>query len=224
MPGNEWYYVQGGRRFGPVAFQLLQQLAAAGEINPGDSIWSADAPERAVPARNWPGLFVRGTESQRTINSAIPAATPPASTPSSIGRFLLKGFMGICTTVGVYIIGIVVFGLVWGRSGTPSNPLPLETKFRTSLLGRGMVLQLKNLNPNRPLDNLVLTVTAAGGEKAGRSTFELKRPLESGVEMELGWIELHGWELAPGETIQISHALGSYEPLVLTVPTKTVSR
>ncbi len=53
---QEWYYTLGGKRVGPVSQEQLQQMAATGQLGPGEKVWRTDFPGW-VPARSVPGLF-----------------------------------------------------------------------------------------------------------------------------------------------------------------------
>ena len=36
---NQWYYTRNGQQMGPVAFELLKQLASSGQLAPTDLVW-----------------------------------------------------------------------------------------------------------------------------------------------------------------------------------------
>ena len=41
----EWFYAQGGDRFGPVSGDYLKQLAVAGRLQPSDLVWCEGEPD-----------------------------------------------------------------------------------------------------------------------------------------------------------------------------------
>lgn len=51
-----WYYVKGGSPIGPVAFAVLKEMAAMGQLAPEDLVW-AEGTADWVPARTVPDLF-----------------------------------------------------------------------------------------------------------------------------------------------------------------------
>jgi GYF domain 2/ABC-2 type transporter len=53
---TEWYYSQGSERSGPVADEVLKQLADTGQLHPSDLVWSEREPDW-MPAFRIPGLF-----------------------------------------------------------------------------------------------------------------------------------------------------------------------
>jgi hypothetical protein len=74
--GQDWYYARDGKHVGPVTEARLQQLAAEGQLRPGDMIWRAGL-DNWVPACSVVRLF---RAPSRT--AALPADAP---------RFLCPG-------------------------------------------------------------------------------------------------------------------------------------
>ena len=60
---SEWYYSQGGERFGPVSDVDLNQLAAAGRLQPSDLVWCEGEPDWK-PASQVPSLFRRSSSGE----------------------------------------------------------------------------------------------------------------------------------------------------------------
>lgn len=55
---TDWYYADGDKRFGPVAYEQLVQLVIAGRLDPRDLVWNESMTEWS-PAGSIPGLFQR---------------------------------------------------------------------------------------------------------------------------------------------------------------------
>jgi len=71
MPDTVWYYHHAGTRSGPVSLEQLRQVAAAGELEPGDLVWQQGTPDWVL-ARTVEGLF-----------GAEPTPLPPPPTASA---------------------------------------------------------------------------------------------------------------------------------------------
>ena len=56
MANGEWYYASGGQQQGPVPLDTLRQMLAAGQVQPGDLVWTQGMPNWS-PANNVPGLM-----------------------------------------------------------------------------------------------------------------------------------------------------------------------
>ncbi len=54
--GPTWYYVRNKQQVGPVSFEEMQRLAAAGQIIPTDLVWQAGT-QKWVMANSVPALF-----------------------------------------------------------------------------------------------------------------------------------------------------------------------
>src|SRR4051812_13464511 len=67
---DTWYYAQSGQQYGPVSGVQLQQLAAAGRLQPGDLVWQEGTPNW-VPAPTVANLMPAPLQ-------AGPAPAPPA--------------------------------------------------------------------------------------------------------------------------------------------------
>jgi hypothetical protein len=74
----EWFYTEQGQQRGPVTFELLQQLASAGQLRPTDMVWKNGMPQW-LPASSQAGLFGGGA-------AARPAAAPRDSTAEPRAR------------------------------------------------------------------------------------------------------------------------------------------
>lgn len=122
----------------------------------------------------------------------------------------------------LYLVAAIGAALFLDRS-PPKPELPVDVSFRTSDVGKGMVLKMRNTS-SAPLKDLSFTITNQGGKKAGEISKVLLKPLEPQATFEVGWVELGGWELSPGETIKIWMPSGNYKPIEVTVPAKAPSR
>lgn len=71
----QWWYERHGAQQGPVAFAVLQDLAASGELKRSTLVWSAGMPgwvrAETIPELDWPGSQV-----------IAEGATPPAPAPA----------------------------------------------------------------------------------------------------------------------------------------------
>ena len=58
----DWHYVKNGKQQGPVAFEVLQRLAASGELKENDEVWWQGSEFDWIAARNVPALFSKAVE------------------------------------------------------------------------------------------------------------------------------------------------------------------
>ncbi|MGE3804275.1 MAG: trypsin-like peptidase domain-containing protein [Gemmataceae bacterium] len=101
-----WLYTTGGKRQGPVSWQQLQQLAASGQLQPEDQVWTKGM-SRACPAQQVQGLFVAGNA----------AAAPPAEPAAPRWKRALVESQEIARATGVQTIRPLRYGrnVVQGR-------------------------------------------------------------------------------------------------------------
>jgi len=128
-----------------------------------------------------------------------------------------------CGIVFVLYMAVALGVGLFTDRGPPKAELPVDVSFRTSDLGKGMVLKMRNTS-QVPLKDLSFTITSQGGKQAGEISKTLMKPLEPQATFEVGWAELGGWELSPGESIKIWLPTGNYKPIQVTVPAKAPSR
>jgi hypothetical protein len=82
---TQWWYERHGAQQGPVAFAVLQDLAAAGELKRSTLVWTAGMPgwvhAETIPELDWPG-------SQIIAEGSTPQAPAPAlgAPPPFFGR------------------------------------------------------------------------------------------------------------------------------------------
>lgn len=229
-----WYYSKNGQRLGPFGFTQLRQMAAAGVILPHDHVLrEGDADWQK--AADVPGLFPPGqAQPQPTPDTQGTAA--PAPEPGLWGTFTgsLEGVFRLtakiagwgCGTLFV-LYAVLMIGVGLWKNTQKSNPpqpdLPLRVTFRTSDVGKGMVMQVTNTS-GAPLKDISFSVTSVGGKEAGQIVRVIRAPIKPNDPWEIGWMELDGWELRPGETVKIWHSTLNYKPLVVTVPVKAAGR
>src|SRR6185369_13495197 len=70
---SNWFYRKSGQDFGPIPSSALKQLAAIGQLSPGDAVRREDM-EKWTTARKVQGLFAEGSEVQ---------ARPPSTQASA---------------------------------------------------------------------------------------------------------------------------------------------
>jgi hypothetical protein len=74
---EHYYFSQGGKEFGPFSAAELRKLAAAGRIQPADSVWR-EGTEQRVPAARVKNLFAAPPPPTRPPGTS---ATPPDARP-----------------------------------------------------------------------------------------------------------------------------------------------
>lgn len=98
------------------------------------------------------------------------------------------------------------------RAGSP----PVEFSFRKSQIPtRGMVVGVKNASPSETLTGLTVEVRSPGEETTRSHVVEKEiKPRDS---ITIGWVELDGWKLKPGDEVSATVA-GYMDPKTVTVP------
>ncbi len=72
---DQWHYARQGQQFGPVSGEQLRQLAASGQLQPGDMVWKQGMAAWS-PASSVQGLFA--APAQPVTPSSAPAPAPGA--------------------------------------------------------------------------------------------------------------------------------------------------
>jgi hypothetical protein len=90
---ENWYYVQGGTRHGPVTHEALQGLLSAGTLLPTDSVWKEGMSGWEM-AGKVPGLMPPPPASPPPV-AAPPISAPPVATP---GGTAIPATPGVTTT------------------------------------------------------------------------------------------------------------------------------
>ncbi|MCE9563353.1 MAG: DUF4339 domain-containing protein [Planctomycetes bacterium] len=169
--------------------------------------------------RSW-NLAYRYRNRYANLRSSATNSVPASKTIPEIAASVAG--WGCGSVFALYVAVMVVVALTKER-GPPKPELPVDVSFRTSDVGKGMVLKMRNTSPV-PLKDLSFTITSQGGQKAGEISKVLLKPLEPQATFEVGWTELGGWELSPGETIRIWMPAGNYKSIEVTVPAKAPNR
>jgi hypothetical protein len=114
----DWFYSQGGQQLGPVDIASLQQLAASGQLKPGDLVWTQGMPAWQ-PSAQVAGIFQTGPTPPPILATPIGYATPTPYVPGpSLGdnagaRWLLPvGRSGWAIAAGY--LGLLSFLVVPG--------------------------------------------------------------------------------------------------------------
>jgi hypothetical protein len=68
---GEWYYAKNGQQLGPVSAEVLTRLAASGQVQPTDLVWSEGMP-------NWAPA--------RTVRAIFPEAPPVPVAPAPVAQ------------------------------------------------------------------------------------------------------------------------------------------
>lgn len=98
------------------------------------------------------------------------------------------------------------------RAGAP----PLEFSFRKSQVPTlGMVVGMKNASQNETLMRLTVEIRSLN-EKNTRSHV-VEKEIKPRDTVTVGWVELDGWKLKPGDEIFVT-ADGYMDPKKVTVP------
>ncbi|MCE9562464.1 MAG: DUF4339 domain-containing protein [Planctomycetes bacterium] len=189
----------------------------------GARAWFSDRSPRAdqMTAHSWDLCQIRYHYSNAFRRASTTANAVPASRtiPEIVATIASWG----CAIVFVIYLALALGAALFLDRSPPKPELPVDVSFRTSDVGKGMVLKMRNTSAV-PLKDLSFTITNQGGKKAGEISKVLLKPLEPQATFEVGWVELGGWELSPGETIKIWMPSGNYKPIEVTVPAKAPSR
>ncbi|MCE9563350.1 MAG: hypothetical protein K8U57_15015 [Planctomycetes bacterium] len=137
---------------------------------------------------------------------------------------MLRSWQAIAGVVLLAVI-LVSCGGAGGPSqqrGSPPVPkLPITTAFRNSLVGKGMVLVIRNDSADQTLPSLGVVVRSAKRGDNSELNRQVAQDVKPGQVVEVGWAELSGWRLEPGESVDIWCVGGrEYERLTLRVPAK----
>jgi uncharacterized RDD family membrane protein YckC len=74
MANGDWYYAQGGQQQGPVPLETLRQMYAAGQVQPGDLVWTSGMP-------NWLAASSVPALTAAPAAPGMPAPQQPYGTP-----------------------------------------------------------------------------------------------------------------------------------------------
>ena len=83
-----------------------------------------------------------------------------------------------------------------------AEPPPLRLSHRKAMVpGQGMVLGLTNATDKETLKNVVVLVTSASAKDERR--YRVARSIRPSDSIAVGWRELRGWKLRPGDRVKI---------------------
>lgn len=116
------------------------------------------------------------------------------------------------TTKNMFALAALVCLIAACAVPAPGEPPPVEFSARESLMGAGMILQVKNTSAE-PLNKLELQITAPSGEQRSFTTEQL----EAHGAIEVGWKKLDGWKIPPESEVSL-RCEGFSLPLEATVP------
>jgi hypothetical protein len=116
----EWYYAEQGQHKGPVTFEDLKNLAAAGRLRPTDLVWKAGWPQWAAASAQ-PGLFAAPAAPpvapDAYADEACGWAPPPSNTwgyrphqlprPQPEGRPGNRRFLAVGIAFAVVVIAVI---------------------------------------------------------------------------------------------------------------------
>ena len=125
-----WYHGKHGAPSGPVAFEYLQQLARAGQLQPNDMVWNEGMPDW-VAAETVPGLLPAPANPaiQAYAQTTIPFAQPVAyaspnmmmGEPKPAGFAVASLVLGILSVIGVCVFYVApvlaILALIFGFVG-----------------------------------------------------------------------------------------------------------
>jgi hypothetical protein len=127
---DQWYYAHQGQQSGPVSIEQLKQLAASGQLQPGDLVWKQGMAAWAA-ANTVEGVFSA---------AGSPAPPPPGAAPGAPGippqpgaapgysvamRFTLPSFnVGAWIILGATLLVVVSLFFKW--TGVPGRAMLRE--------------------------------------------------------------------------------------------------
>ncbi|MGA3065330.1 MAG: GYF domain-containing protein [Tepidisphaeraceae bacterium] len=142
---DEWFYTDNGVQAGPVEFSVLQQMAAAGKIQPSELVWKQGMPNWTAAA-TIPGLFPAAP-------SPAPASPPPGAVPPPVlqgypmpmpgarSYFRMARNSMIFSLIGLACFGLFGLGFVWGILGIIFGAMALSGMGTTGdKRGQGMAV------------------------------------------------------------------------------------
>ena len=109
---SQWYYSKAGQRQGPVSEEQLRQLAATGQLQPGDLIWK-EGMSQWTAASSITGLFAAPQAAPPLLPNTSPAKPAPGVFPRGFYSWLvIAAFLLCCFPIG---LGLVWTHPVWTR-------------------------------------------------------------------------------------------------------------
>ncbi|MGD0461727.1 MAG: RDD family protein [Tepidisphaeraceae bacterium] len=104
MPGNEWYYAQDNRQFGPVTIEVLIDMLRQGHVRPTDLVWTENMPDWR-PASGVAALMaaMQATAAGTASVTGAAAVANLAGANASLNYFSPSGPIGYIVYAGFWM-------------------------------------------------------------------------------------------------------------------------
>jgi len=121
---DKWYCAVGGEKYGPVAFEVLQQWVREGRLRPGDLVWQEGMADWAA-ASSVQGLFIIAPTGAPAMVQGAPApvqVAPQKAAGVALAALILglcgliPGFGALCALAAI-VLGIVALCKQTSRKG-----------------------------------------------------------------------------------------------------------
>ena len=120
----------------------------------------------------------------------------------------LKGSSGKWLAVVVAIVGLLIL-FNWGsKKNEPLPPMPVEVKYRSALLGPGLVIEVRNMTSRH------LSLIGDFRNLTTNQERSFRMDLSPNGEKSLGHLE--GWVFSSGDIVNLTHH--DYAPWSGTLP------
>jgi hypothetical protein len=109
--------------------------------------------------------------------------------------------------IGLLVAGMAVATLSGCRRAAPASaprpqPPPLKLSFRKSQIPtEGMVAGINNPSSSESIK--VIAVFVKGKDEKEERSYRLDREVKPLDSISVGWVELNGWKLKPGDKLRI---------------------
>lgn len=128
------------------------------------------------------------------------------ATPDSLKTNQALMIWAVTLTLVVVVLALMFGFNPLGKKEKPDpkpGPPPLEFSFRKSQIPlKGMVAGVRNASTDEVLENFVVQVQPAGEEsERSHRPIHLLKPQDS---FTVGWAELDGWKLKPGDVLRVT--------------------
>jgi hypothetical protein len=102
----------------------------------------------------------------------------------------------------IALAALVVTSGCWVPPVPKTGPPPIEFSFRKSqVLAHGMVAGLRNASTSETLAGIVVTVRSP--KEQGVRSHVVDKAIRPQDTVTIGWIELDGWKLKPGDEVAV---------------------
>ncbi len=127
-----------------------------------------------------------------SVSGARPVHFPPGRSSQRTNHMKKLGWIGLGVAVVVLLFVIMIVG---------ADEPPLSIVTRDSFVGAGKVLIITNTSDDY-LHACTIKIEAPNGQVFGPKVFATT--LEPHAGIEVGWMELEGWVVEPGERVTVS--------------------